>query len=133
VTRIRILRGYLWLLGVFALFWWVFSHWFYPGWYHELLGFDSYVDSFVKVIGALSVLPTLGLFVTAANPLRNRDFFVSLLILSVLMAGTYVFLIATGDFPRGEILNTGFLLANSLILMLLYPWKQANTYLMSSS
>lgn len=127
MRRIRFLRIYLALLAVLGLFWWVLSHWLYPDWYHDLLGFESYVDSFVKVIGTLSIMPILGLFFTAANPIRNRDLFISLLILSVLMAATYIFLINVQDFPWQEYLNAAFLLGNAVILSLLYPWQEART------
>lgn len=127
MRRIRFLRVYLALLAVLGLFWWVLSHWLYPDWYHDLLGFESYVDSFVKVIGTLSIMPILGLFFTAANPIRNRDLFISLLILSVLMAATYIFLINVQDFPWQEYLNAAFLLGNAVILSLLYPWQEART------
>jgi hypothetical protein len=127
MQRIHFLRIYLAILAIFGLFWWVLSHWFYPGWYHDLLGFESYVDSFVKIIGTLSIMPILGLFFTAANPIRNRDLFVCLLLLCVLMATTYVFLINTQGFPWQEYLNAAFLLGNAIILSLLYPWRQART------
>jgi len=127
MRRVRFLRIYLAILAVFGLFWWVLSHWFYPDWYHGLLGFEGYVDSFVKIIGTLSIMPILGLFFTAANLIRNRDLFISLLVLSVLMAATYIFLINTQSFPRLEYLNAGLLLGNAIILSLLYPWRETKT------
>ena len=72
-------------------------------------------------------MPILGLLFTAANPIRNRDLFISLQVLSVLMAATYVFLINTQSFPQLEYLNAGFLLGNTIILSLLYPWREAKT------
>jgi hypothetical protein len=62
MKRIKILKAYLWAFGVLAFLWWPMGHWVYPGWYHTILGFESYVSSFIKVIGTLSVLPILGAF-----------------------------------------------------------------------
>ena len=86
MNRRSIFRVYLLLMAVGSLFWWPLSHWFYPGWYHTLLGFDSYAADYVRVIGTLSLMPVLGMGFVALNPEKNRDFFVALLIFSVLMA-----------------------------------------------
>jgi hypothetical protein len=117
----------LWIFGVLAFLWWPLSHWVYPDWYHGVLGFESYAAPYAKVIGTLSVLPVLGIFFAAANPLRNRDFVISLLVISVLMMGTYILLIYTQAFPAEEYFNVGLLAVNTVVLSLLYPWKQANT------
>jgi len=127
MTRIKVLKAYLWAFGVLAFLWWPLSHWVYPDWYHTILGFESYVPSFVKVIGTLSILPVLGAFFTAANPLRNRDFVIVLLAASILMIATYIHLINAGEFPTQEYFNVGLLTINAIILSVLYPWKQANT------
>ena len=63
----------------------------------------------------------------ALNPEKNRDFFVALLVFSVLMAGTYVYLIVAGDFPPLEYVNVGIILGNAAILSALYPWQDAAT------
>lgn len=120
-----IFRAYLLVVAVGSLFWWPLSHWFYPDWYHTLLGFDSYADAYVKVIGTLSLMPVLGMGFVALNPEKNRDFFVALLAFSVLMAGTYVYLIIAGDFPPLEYVNVGIILGNAAILSALYPWREA--------
>lgn len=126
MKRIKILKAYLWIFGVLAFLWWPLSHWAYPGWYHTLLGFESYEPAYAKVIGTLSVLPVLGMFFTAANPLRNRDSVIVLLAASGLMIATYIHLISTGEFPAEEYFNVVLLAINAIILSVLYPWKQAN-------
>ena len=126
MTRLKALRAYLWVFGVLAFLWWPLGHWVYPDWYHGALGFESYEPAFVQVIGTLSVLPVLGILFAAANPLRNRDFMISLMVISVLMIGTYLWLIHTQQFPAGEYFNVILLAVNTLVLGLLYPWKQAN-------
>ena len=93
--------------------------------YHNLLGFESYDLAFVRVIGTLSSFSVLGLFFVARDPIRNRDLLISLLIMSGLMMGTYLYLIQTGQFPVGEYLNIFLLLANGLLASILYPWKKA--------
>jgi hypothetical protein len=125
VKRIKVLQAYLWVFGVLAVFWWPMGHWVYPDWYHGILGFENYELAFVRVIGTLSVLPALGICFAAVNPLRNRDFVIALMGASVLMIGTYILLIQTQEFPTGEYLNVGVLVINTVILSLLYPWKQA--------
>ena len=127
MRRIKVLKAYLWIFGVLAFLWWPMGHWVYPDWYHAILGFESYVSSFVKVIGTLSVLPVLGILFAATNPLRNRDSVIVLLAGSALMAATYIHLISIGEFPVEEYFNVGLLAINAAITIALYPWKQANT------
>jgi hypothetical protein len=125
-TQLRLLRYYVLGLAVFGLFWWPLSHWLYPDSYHDLLGFTGPVDdSMVKVIGTIGVVPILGLFLIARDPLRNRDFVATLLVFYALMAATYVYLINAQDFPAGEYVNVGLLTANFVTLGLLYPWRRA--------
>ncbi len=124
-THLAVLRIYLFILATFTLFWWPLSHWFYPDWYHHLLGFRRYDFSMVKIIGTIGVLPVLGMYLAALAPLRNRDTVVSLLIFFPLMAATYVFLIMGHRFPPGEYFNVALLLANTVLLAAVYPWRLA--------
>ncbi len=123
--KINILRLYLLFLALFTLFWWPLSHWFYPDWYHTLLGFKSYDYSLVKIIGTIGVVPVLGMFFAAKDPIRNRDFVISLLVFFPMLAMTYIYLINTHGFPAREYINVGLLVANTGALWLLYPWKDA--------
>lgn len=125
--RRRIFSLYLCLLGTFTLFWWPLSHWLYPDWYHHLLGFPHYDYSLVKIIGTLGVMPVMGMFLVARDPLRNRDMLIVLLVLFLLLAATDIFLIRTHGFPRREWFNVLLLVGNSLILTGLYPWKMARS------
>ena len=45
---------------------------------------------------------------------------------SALTIGTYVYLIATDDFPRGEWLNVMLIAVNLALLVGLYPWRAAH-------
>jgi len=83
--RLGLLRLYLSFLATFTLFWWPLSHWFYPHWYHHLLGFTHYDPALVKIIGTLGAMPVAGMFLVARSPLRNRDMLVALLLLFVLL------------------------------------------------
>lgn len=123
--KTKIFRIYLYVFSVMSLFWWPLSHWLYPEAYHRLFGFQSYALSFVRVIGTLSFFPVLGMFFVARDPIRNRDFLISLLILSGLMIATYFYLIQTDQFPVMEYTNVFLLLINGTITGLLYPWKEA--------
>jgi hypothetical protein len=123
--RIRILRLYLLFLALFTLFWWPLSHWFYPDWYHQLLGFESYDYSLVKIIGTTGVVPVLGMFFAARDPIRNRDFVISLLVFFLLLAATYVFLIDKHGFPAREYVNIALLTGNAAVLGILFPWRVA--------
>lgn len=125
MDRVAFIRFYLLVLGVFTLFWWPLSHWFYPDWYHRLLGFQNYDDALVKVIGTIGVVPVLGMFFAAAEPLRNRDFVVALLVFCALMTLTYVYLIRGHGFPQREYVNAALLGGNGILLAVLYPWKAA--------
>ncbi|OGW60784.1 MAG: hypothetical protein A2V83_03390 [Nitrospirae bacterium RBG_16_64_22] len=123
--KIKILRMYLLFLALFTLFWWPLSHWFYPDWYHTLLGFKSYDYSLVKIIGTIGVVPVLGMFFAANDPIRNRDFVISLLVFFPTLAMTYIYLISAHEFPEREYINVSLLVVNTGVLWLLYPWKEA--------
>jgi len=122
--KTKIFQIYLYVLSLMSLLWWPLSHWIYPDTYHRWLGFQSYPLSFVRVIGSLSFFPVLGMFFVARNPVRNRDFFISLLIISVLIIATYFHLIQTKQFPRLEYFNLILLLVNGALSSILYPWKE---------
>lgn len=119
--RLRILRIYLWLLGTFTLFWWPLSHWFYPDWYHRLLGFSSFDPSLVTIIGTTGLLVVLNIFFAAFDPIRNRAMIIILIVFSLAMAATYFFLILTRAFPVREYANVALLIANTIVLIVLYP------------
>ncbi len=123
--RLTLTKRFLWVMGIFLLFWWPLSHWFYPGWYHRLLGFQpgSYQDNFVKIIGTLGVVPVLLIFFSAAAPVRNKHMVIILIVFSLSIAATYLYLIASGQFPRLEMVNVGLSLFSALFLAALYPWK----------
>lgn len=125
MKRIAVLKIYLWLVGTFTLVWWPLSHWFYPDWYHRLLGFERYDYSLVKIIGTIGIIPVLGIYFTALNPLRNRDIVITLLVFFVLMAATYIYLISAHNFPVLEYINVCLLLVNTIILGALYPWRSS--------
>jgi len=98
-SRLRFLRGYLFLMGGLLLFWWPMSHWLYPDWYHTLLGFSpgTYSIGMVRVIGTCGVVPVI--LAVARDPLRNQDALIALTGFSILMAFTYIHLIRAGLFP----------------------------------
>lgn len=130
ITQRTFFRLYCGAFAVSSLFWWTLSHWLYPDWYPDLLGFGPLTASdyaMAKVIGTLSALPVLGLAVVARAPERNRDFFASVLALSTLMVATYVYLMAAGDFPSGEWINVALIAVNMPILARLYPWRDARS------
>lgn len=118
MNRITLLKG-------FTLAWCPLSHWFYPDWYHQLLGFQHYDHLFAKIIGTIGFLPSFCLFFAAANPIRTRDIVIILLVFFVLMAGTYVNLIRSHGFPEREYVYVALLLVNAIILGTMYPWRQA--------
>ncbi len=120
-NRLFILKSYLWLLGFFILFWWPLSHWFYPEWYHRLLGFTDFDPSLVTIIGTTGVLAVMNIFLAAWDPIRYRATIVILIVFSILMAATYLFLIQTKGFPRLEYLNAALSIANAIVLSVLFP------------
>jgi hypothetical protein len=123
-TRLRIIRFYLWIAAIFLLLWSPLSHWFYPDFYHyTIFGFDSYDDALVKIIGTISFIPTLLLFFSALNPVRNRDSVKTLIAAGFLMSATYVYLINTHNFPVLEYFNAGLFFLMALSLWVIYPWR----------
>ena len=130
VARLRILRSFLLLAGLLILLWWPLSHWFYPEWYHTLMGFPhpaQYTNNpLVILIGLAGFFPVLLMFFAAANPLRNRDAVKVLIIVGLLGSGVLVYLIRTRFFPSREYLNVLLYGATSICLLLLYPWNSSS-------
>jgi hypothetical protein len=120
-NKIIILKTYLWLLGIFILFWWPLSHWFYPEWYHRLLGFEHFDRSLVAIIGTTGIFAVMNIFFAAWDPIRNRAMILVLVVFSMAMATTYVYLIQAKGFPRPEYLNVALSIANAAILTVLFP------------
>lgn len=123
--RLKIIQVFLLLNGLFVLFWWPLSHWFYSDFYHQLLGFKlgSYQDSMVKVIGTCGIIPVLLCLFSSKNPKRNRDLIIVIIIFSVLIAATFLYLITSGSFPVKELANVIFSLVSAIFLIVVYPWK----------
>ena len=121
----KVLKAYLWILGTFVLFWWPLSHWFYPEWYHRLLGFDGFDYPLVIIIGTTGFVVVMNIFMAALDPVRNRGMLLILIVFSLFMAGTYFYLIQTQGFPKLEYLNIGLLAANTIILLALFPRNAA--------
>lgn len=107
------------------VFWWPLSHWIYPDFYHQLLGFSagSYQDSMVKVIGTCGIFPVVLCFLTAKNPIRNKDAVIVLILSGFFIAFTFLYLIISGYFPNKELINVGLSLFSAVFLGLVYPWK----------
>jgi len=115
------LRLFAAALGLFTLFWWPASHWFYPDWYHDLMGFESYDLGFVRLIGTMGLLPVTGLFWTAWRPRESRGFLIAFAVWAAGLAATYVFLILNGDFPPAEYANAGLLMIVVVVVLALLP------------
>lgn len=126
VTRIKTVKIFLAVCGLFLLFWWPMAHWFYTDFYHQLLGFQpgSYQDSMVKQIGTCGMIPVLLCLLASKNPVRNRDAILALIVYSILQAFTYLYLILLGAFPVGEIFNIGLCVFCALFLIFVFPWKE---------
>ncbi len=120
-NKLLMLRVYLGLLGTFTLFWRSLSHWFYPEWYHWLLAFESFDPSLVTIIGTTGLIAVLNIFFAALDPVRNRAMMTVLIVFSVAMAATYLFLIQTKGFPEREYANMTLLIVNTIVLIALYP------------
>jgi hypothetical protein len=67
------------------------------------------------------MMPVLGIFIAAQDPYQHRGILTILIVFSLLMAGTYIFLIQTLAFPVREYINVGLCVLSAMILLLLYP------------
>ncbi len=123
--RLKLTQRFLLVMGIFLLFWWPLSHWFYPDWYHRLLGFEpgSYQNNLVKIIGTLGLIPVLLVFFAAAAPVRNKHMVIVLIAFSLSIAATCVYLIAAGQLPWLEMINVGLSCFAAAFLAVFYPWK----------
>ncbi len=126
-SKLKIVRVYLGIVGVFLLFWWPLSHWFYSDFYHTLLGFKlgSYQNSMVLVIGACGVVPVMLSLMAANDPVRNRDGVAIIIFFSIVMALTYAYLIRKDLFPMMEIVNIALTLFSAAFLTVFFPWRHA--------
>ena len=122
-VRIRLTKIFLWVFCVIGFIWWPLSHWFFPGFYHKILGFASYENSYVKVIGTLSFIPIMMMFFSALNPVRNKDMIKALIASGILMSFAYIYLILTGQFPKLEYINAGITFILAIVLLIIYPWR----------
>lgn len=124
MKQMRVLQIIMAATGTLLMFWWPLSHWFYPVWYHRLLGFENpaqYADNaLVKVIGTAGLFPILLLLFVAVNPLRNRDIVLVLIINCVLWGLTFLYLIQQGQFPQMEYLNSSLFFAVTIFLGIFY-------------
>lgn len=125
--RFPLFRLYLFVLGTFTLFWWPLSHWFYPDWYHGLMGFSHYDFSLAKIIGTTGIIPVSLIMFIALRPQQNRDMVVCLLLFFPLLAVTYLYLIHYYEFPDREYINITLLAVNEVLLGLLYPWRESSS------
>lgn len=121
MNKIRILQLFLGVMGLFLLFWWPLSHWFYADWYHTLLGFSSYDPSLVRIIGTSGFMPVMLIFLTATNPVRYQGNLAILILFSLLFAGTYIYLIVGGLFPVQELMNVALCGVSAIVLLVLWP------------
>ncbi|PLX36669.1 MAG: hypothetical protein C0606_12640 [Hyphomicrobiales bacterium] len=121
LSKLAILRLYAAGLGLFTLFWWPLSHWFFPDWYHDLMGFESYDLAFVRLIGTMGLLPVGCLFWLAYRPREAYGFLVVFVVWSLLLAATFAFLILFSGFPQAEFGNVALLVMNAAILGFLAP------------
>jgi hypothetical protein len=125
-TRIKLFQLTLGLIGIPLLFWWPLSQLFYPVWYHNLLGFKNpsqYAHNpFITVIGFAGFFPVMMLFFSTFDPLRNRDMIKILSIGSVLGCLTFLYLVASKQFPIGEMLNVSLFFVTALLLSSFQFW-----------
>lgn len=126
--KTRALRAYAVFMLVFISLWWPLSHWLYPDWYHDLLGFGPLdgpiLDAMVKIIGTMGLFPVAILAAVIKTPNQARVLLQVFLLWSVGMAATYVYLINQGVFPVGEYLNVALLAGNFVVMVVLMPRAQ---------
>ena len=132
ITRLQILKIFLWAAGILLLAWWPLAHWFYPEWYHALLGFENpaqYVqNSLIKVIGLTGFCPIFLMFFAALNPIRNRDALKVFIITGFMVPAVYFYLIQTHGFPPREYFNAALYAVTALIIFILYPKTEGENY-----
>ena len=127
MTRLRMFSIALFGIAGFLLAWWPLSHWFYYQWYNDLLGFafSATNDGLVKMIGTCGLLPVLSLVALALRPRDNGPLVAALSLFSVVLAGTFLFLVLRGDFPQRELVNVGMTLGLAVCIPVAYRWANA--------
>jgi hypothetical protein len=124
MDRIKLFSITCLVIGTLLFFWWPFTHWFFPDFYHQLLGFlpGTYQKSMVKVIGTCGLLPVFCFYLLAIYPRNNWPLIFVMSLFSLLFGLTFLYLIATKDFPSKESMNAITTLAMSVLLPVFYKW-----------
>jgi len=126
MNRLRFFSFICLVFGIVLFFWWPLSHWLYPDFYHQLLGFlpGSYQDSMVKVIGTCGLLPVFCLIVLSISNKNNWPLVVATSVFSFFLGLTFLYLIVTGKFPKGEYFNVILSFFMFLFMPILYYWSR---------
>lgn len=120
-TRVKITKIFLLTVSVLLFFWWPLSHWFYSDWYHTILGFETWNESLVKMIGTCGLFPVIIMFITGLDPVKNRSNIYPIIIFFLLLGFTFIHLVVSGEFPVKEYINAFLCIFSSLALFLIKP------------
>lgn len=125
-TRLKLVSWYLFVFGLGLAIWWPISHWFFSDWYHSLLGFEigSYPDNMVKMIGTSGLVPVFLMLSSSKDPKKYRSNIIIITVFGFLLAATNLYLLARGTWPIEEVFNIFLAILSSLILLILYPWRE---------
>lgn len=115
----------LMLITIFCSFCIAFvTHVFFAkAYFTDLMGFASYQDSMVKLLGVVGLFVSILAFFVLRDPLRNRDIVISFIAGGIVMSVAMVYVINYGDWPAREYVNAIMLFALSIALLFLYPWN----------
>lgn len=120
-TRLKITKFFLLITSTLLFFWWPLSHWFYSTWYHTILGFETWNESLVKIIGTCGIFPVLIMFTSGLNPAKNRVNIFTIVVFFFLFGLTFLYLTISGAFPVKEYINVGLCFFSSIFLFIIYP------------
>jgi len=116
-------RRFIAVAGVLTFVWWPLSHWLFPDAYHRWMGFTTYDKPMARIIGTCGLMFCAVVFLIAWRPWDHAHLLMITSAFLVLLAATYGFLIARGEFPGRELLNVAFCLGGAVANVLLYPWS----------
>jgi hypothetical protein len=127
----KALTLFLKISAVIQVAYWSVSHLFFPQWYLNSVGMTELAANpapvliFMHEIGILTLGVGIATWLASLNPVRNFHIIVMLYVIAVGSMGTSLYHILVHRSATGEWVTVAVLLAQLIILTLLYPWKKA--------
>lgn len=123
------LKIFLKISAIFQMFWWGFSHLFYPAWYHKIIGISGvdfrhgFIAAATNEIGILTLSIAFATWWASFDPIKNKVVIKLLYFAGIGSTVLFTYHIIVNDFSRGWLINALFIFLQLAVISVLYPWK----------